>query len=70
MHAHATIIMCVAELHPCPSVGQVMRFQQSSQGADKALDRDLQLPPGRFPAARCAGRNGSISDTGSCQLSH
>ena len=29
-----------------------MRFQQSSQGAGKALDRDLQLPPGSFPAAR------------------
>ena len=39
---------------------QVMRFQQSSQGADKALNRDLQLPPGSFPAARCVGRDGSI----------
>ena len=37
------------------SLWQVMRFQQSSQGADKALDRDLQLPPGSFPAARCVG---------------
>ena len=33
---------------------QVMRFQRSRQGADKALDRDLQLSPGSFPPARCA----------------